>query len=153
MDSPKPVRHPAFGAAKRRLLLPRLILGSIFVFSGLNGFFNFFNQTGFSPEGEQFIAELRASDILWGLLHGAEVLGGSLLVFSTGQLSGILILAPVTTGIAAFHILLSPQGSALAILTVGLEVFFIGYWWKNLVRLFHHRKHHASPQYLARHSH
>lgn len=152
MNSEKPIRRPTYGAAKRRLLLPRLLLGSIFVFAGLNGFFNFFNQ-GYSPEGQEFIAQLRASDMLWGLLHGIEVLGGSLLVFSTGQLSGILILAPVTAGIAAFHILLSPQGSALGIVAVALEVFFIGYWWKNLVRLFHHRRHHASPQYLARHSH
>lgn len=136
--------------AKMRLLLPRVILGSIFVFSGLNGLFNMYTVAQYSPEGERFIALLKAYSWPWYLLKSAELVGGSLLVFSTGPL-GFLILGPITAAIFAFHAFLSPQGSMLGFAVVALELVLAAMWWRNLRRIFYHRQHEPSREFKRRH--
>ena len=127
-----------FEWAKIQFHLPRIVLGAVFVFSGLNGFLKFLPDPHYSPEGLSFIQALRASGIWWTLLKTAEVVGGSLLLSGSAGRFGVLILAPVTLAIVSFHIFLSPQGSAMGWGVFALELFLIVVWRKSLLHIFHH---------------
>lgn len=133
-----------FQLAKLKLQVPRILLGSIFLISGLNGFFKFYSDPAYSEAGQTFIDNLKASGFWWTALKSIEVIGGCALISGAAGRFGVLVLAPVTLAIALFHVFLSPQGSTLAIVAVALEVFLIIALRKNLLRIVHVHPHHES---------
>src|SRR5215813_2082048 len=96
-------------------LIARIIMGLIFVVFGLNGFLQFLK--GPLPPGPagQFISVLMQTHYVW-LVSGAQVIGGALVLANRYVPLGLAILAPVIVNILAFHALMSPTGSQMAIL-------------------------------------
>lgn len=130
------MRGLRFSSNKVKYKLPRILLGSIFVVSGLNGFINFIPEQSYSPEGGAFIQNLKDSGFFWPLLKAAEIVGGILLLFgSMGQL-GVLVLAPITVGIVLFHTFLSIEGAWLAYSLLALEIFLLILWRQNYAKMF-----------------
>ena len=113
----------------RYLFVLRLVLGTIFTISGLNGLVGFFPDLHYSVEGEAFIRTLKESGIFWTLFKLVEASAGVLLLFGAlGQL-GVLALIPITLAILVFHVFLSPlHGAWLGYLVFGLEMALL---WLN----------------------
>ena len=109
----------------------RLLLGLIFFVFGLNGFLQFIPMP--PPEGEaaQFMGGLAATGYFFPLLAGTQVAVGAALLVNRFVPLALLILAPISIQIVAFHSL-APDGMPLALLVV---VLHLGLAW-NLRQIF-----------------
>lgn len=116
--------------------IPRIILGTIFLVSGLNGFFNFLPMQGFSEGGAAFVASLQEAGFLWSFIKLTEVVAGTLLLFNVAGQLGVLLLAPICAGIFFFHTFLSPQGAGLGWAVIALEAILIYFWRDNFKKIF-----------------
>ena len=114
---------------------PRILIGVIFLLSGLNGLLDIFPLQRVSPEGVDLAFNLKAHGILWTVIHLGEIIGGFLLVFgSMGQL-GVLLLAPVTLGVWVFHSSLSQAGRWHSYVLLALEISLMAFYWKNIAQM------------------
>ena len=108
----------------------RFLLGAMFAFSGLNGFFQFMPLG--QPEGAAgaLMGGFAASGYFLPLLFGTQLIVGVLL------LSGLLVplaltaLAPIMVNIVAFHVFLAPQGLTMAVV-LGLMQLFLAYVYRD----------------------
>ena len=97
-------------------LISRLLLGSIFVVFGLNGFLHFMPMP---PTGvaAQFFGALFASRY-WVVIFGLQIVGGLLLLLNRFVPLALVLLAPVIVNIFFFHALMAPTGLPLAMVVV-----------------------------------
>lgn len=133
------MKNPATTRPHRSIILLRVSLGIVFTVAGLNGLIGFFPETHYSSEGEAFISMLKQNGgFFWTLLNIVEASAGVLLLFgSLGQL-GVLALMPITVGILAFHIFLSPShGAWLGYFVFTLELILLWFNRHSLRLLFH----------------
>ena len=99
---------------KKTALGARILLGSIFLIFGLNGFLQFIPMAAM-PEGAiAFFGALAKTGYMLPLLFAAQVVGGALLLAGMVPLA-LVILAPIVVNIVAFHLFLAPSGLPLAI--------------------------------------
>jgi len=112
------------------VIVSRILLGLIFVFFGLNGFFQFLHPdpkdmpTGLAL---QFITALMQSHYVL-VVSATQVIGGALLLANRYVPLALALLGPVIVNILCFHILLAPQGIAPAlVVTVLWFVLFFRY--------------------------
>lgn len=91
-------------------LIARILLGLLFVVSGLNGFLHFFPM-GPTPTGVagQFAGALFASHFFY-VVSGLQLLGGALLLSGFYVPLGLTLLGPVIVNILLFHLLMEPKG-------------------------------------------
>jgi hypothetical protein len=88
-------------------LLPSVLVGALFLFGGLNFFFNFVAQPPMTGDAGAFMEVL-------------EVVGGALILFPGKRALGLTILAPITVNILLFELCLAHQpgvGIALTVLS------------------------------------
>lgn len=104
------------------IVTARILLGSIFVIFGLNGFLQFLPQPAMPPPAVAFFGGLAASGFMLPTLFATQVVGGALLLFGMVPLA-LVILAPVIVHIVEFHIFLAPAGLPLAVLVAALALF------------------------------
>jgi uncharacterized membrane protein YphA (DoxX/SURF4 family) len=128
-----PVELTAHGSERRRIArslarhlvtAARIALGLAFLVFGLNGFFNFIPPpTTPPPEGAMsFAVALMKTGYMFPLIKGTEVLAGLLLLSGWFVPLALILLAPVLVNIVAFHAFLAPEGSAVALTAVALEI-------------------------------
>ncbi len=103
----------------------RLLLGLIFTVFGLNGFLHFLPTP--APEGAaaEFMGGLAATGYFFPLLKGTEVAPGLLLLANRCVPLALVILAPITINILAFH-KLAPEGLPLAL---GITALHLAVAW------------------------
>jgi putative oxidoreductase len=101
----------------------RLLLGFIFVFSGLNGFFRFVAIPPMHGRAETFIEGLIASGYVFPLLFATYIVAGGALMIGRFVPLALVLLAPAIVNIFAVHFLHAPDGLPVAIVVVALEVF------------------------------
>lgn len=96
-------------------LIARLLLGLIFFFFGLNGFFNFLDM-GPMPTGlaGQFIGALAQSHYFW-VVAALQVIGGALLLINRFVPLGLVLLGPVIVNILLYHLFLNATGILMAV--------------------------------------
>jgi uncharacterized membrane protein YphA (DoxX/SURF4 family) len=110
--------------ASSKLQLPaRLVLGSIFVLFGLNGFLHFLPQPPSPPAAAAFGGALAATGYMFPLIKGIEVLTGLLLLSGRFVPLALILLAPVVVNIVAFHLFLAPAGLALPFVVLALGLY------------------------------
>ncbi len=109
--------------------IARIILGCVFVFLGLNIFFQFLHMPPppSGPAGD-FARALFVSHYLY-VVAALQVIGGLLCLAGRFVPLGLTLLGPVIVNILLFHILLNPAGLPLAIIVTVLA----------LIVLWHHR--------------
>jgi putative oxidoreductase len=109
--------------------IARIIIGGVFVFFGLNIFFQFLHlpPPPSGPAGD-FAKALFVSHYLY-VVAALQVIGGLLCLSGRFVPLGLMLLGPVIVNILLFHILLNPAGMPLAIVVSALA----------LVVLWHHR--------------
>ncbi|MDT8446405.1 MAG: DoxX family membrane protein [bacterium] len=104
----------------------RILLGAIFFIQGLNGFFNFMPMPEMPAEANGFLGALAATGYFFPMLKVTETLAGLMLLSNRWVPLALLMLAPVTVNIMAFHLFLAPLGLPIAVVVVALEAL-LGY--------------------------
>ena len=104
------------------IVTARILLGSIFVVFGLNGFLQFLPQPAMPQPAVAFFGGLAASGFMLPTLFATQVVGGALLLLGMVPLA-LVILAPVVVHIVEFHVFLAPAGLPLAVVVAALELF------------------------------
>jgi putative oxidoreductase len=109
--------------------IARILLGSVFVFFGLNFFLQFLHMPPppSGPAGD-FAKALFVSHYFY-VVGALQLAGGALCLAGRFVPLGLTLLGPVIVNILLFHILLNPAGLALAIFVSVLA----------LIVLWHHR--------------
>ncbi len=109
--------------------IARIIMGSVFVFFGLNFFLQFLHSPPppSGPAGD-FAKALFVSHYFY-VVGALQLVGGVLCLSGRFVPLGLTLLGPVIVNILLFHILLNPAGLALAIVVSVLA----------LIVLWHHR--------------
>jgi uncharacterized membrane protein YphA (DoxX/SURF4 family) len=109
----------------------RILLGGMFVFSGLNGFFNFVPM-GSPPTGAagQFMAGFMATGYFFPFLKSTELLVGVLIISGRFVPLALIILAPIMLNIFAFHLFLVPDGIFMAS-ALGLMQVFLAWAYRD----------------------
>jgi uncharacterized membrane protein YphA (DoxX/SURF4 family) len=104
------------------IVTARILLGSIFVVFGLNGFLHFLPQPPVPEAAGAFFGALAATGYMLPLVFGAQLVGGGLVLAGMVPL-GVAILAPVIVNIVFFHLFLAPAGMGPAAVVTVLALF------------------------------
>ncbi|MDB5580103.1 MAG: hypothetical protein JWR80_5279 [Bradyrhizobium sp.] len=106
---------------------PRLLLGALFVVSGVTGWIGLFVgheliSPPAAPAMESFVHGLMAFQPFWALLRTIELGGGLLLLSGRYAPIGALVVAPVATVVILLQLLLNaPAGLPVAIVLIVLQ--------------------------------
>jgi putative oxidoreductase len=92
---------------KVAVLIARILLGLVFVFFGLNAFFNFLHAPMPPGLAGQFTGALFASHF-YVVPFGFQILGGLLMLVGRYVSLGLVILAPILVNILTFHLTMAP---------------------------------------------
>jgi uncharacterized membrane protein YphA (DoxX/SURF4 family) len=92
---------------KVAVLIARILLGLVFVFFGLNAFFNFLHAPMPPGLAGQFTGALFASHF-YVVPFGFQILGGLLMIVGRYVSLGLVILAPILVNILTFHLTMAP---------------------------------------------
>jgi len=126
-NSPTPAAsaRPANGFARHLPTIARLLLGLIFLITGLNGFLNFIPAPKDAmPEGVMaFMAALMKTGYLFQLISGTDLLVSLLLLTNRFVPLALALIAPVVVNIVAFHVFLAPSGLVIALVVLALELY------------------------------
>lgn len=104
-------------------VIVRVLLGLIFVVFGLNGFLHFLPMPPMPAAAGKFMGGLGASGYFFPLLKGTEVIVGLLLISGFFVPLALVILAPITINIVAFHLFLAPAGIVMPIALLAFHLF------------------------------
>ena len=111
-------------------LVARILLGLIFTVFGVMGLFQLGPQPELEGQAADFMNGLVGSGYFWPMLKIAEIACGLLLLSGMGVPLALVILAPVTTNIVAFHLFLEPATMAIAVVMLVLHLY-LGYAYRS----------------------
>ena len=102
----------------------RILMGALFLFSGLLGLLVSPQPTPGLPEGAiAFSNALMKTGYMSQLISATEAIVGALLLANRFVPLSPALLAPIVVNILAFHVFLEPSGLPLAIVVTTLEVY------------------------------
>jgi uncharacterized membrane protein YphA (DoxX/SURF4 family) len=111
---------------KIAVLIARILLGLIFVFFGLNAFFNFLHAPMPTGIAGQFIGALYTSHF-YVVPFGFQLIGGLLLLIGRFIPLALVILAPILVNILTFHLTMAPGILPGLVCTVLWFIIFAGH--------------------------
>lgn len=114
------------GIARFAPTAARILLGFVFVMTGLNGFLNFLPPPppDSMPAGAMdLMMAMMKSGYMMPLVAGTQLVGGALLLANRFVPLALTILAPVIVHILAFHAFLAPGGSAMGVVVLACEIY------------------------------
>src|SRR6185312_2249372 len=118
------------------VIICRILLGALFVFSGLNIFFNWVGPkempTGLPGE---FMHVMFTSHYIW-VVGACQLLGGLLLLIGRYVTLGLVLLGPVLVNILAYHISMDMKGIPPGIVCTILWAVIAWNYRKNLEGIF-----------------
>jgi putative oxidoreductase len=104
-------------------LVVRSLLGAMFVFSGLNGFFQFVPAPPMPAAAGALLGAFAAAGYLFPLIKGTELLVGLLLLSGRFVPLALTVLAPVLINIVIFHAVLAPAGLPIPLVLMAAEIY------------------------------
>jgi len=124
-DPSAPDSRRAKSFARHFPTVARILLGFVFVVTGLDGFLHFIPQpTTPIPEGAMaFAGALMKTGYMMPLIKGTELIVGALLLSNRFVPLALALIAPVIVNIVAFHGLLAPSGLPVALVILFLEIY------------------------------
>jgi putative oxidoreductase len=111
---------------KIAVLIARILLGLIFVFFGLNAFFNFLHAPMPTGVAGQFIGALYTSHF-YVVPFGFQIIGGLLLLSGRFIPLALVILAPILVNILTFHLTMAAGILPGLVCTVLWFIVFAGH--------------------------
>lgn len=120
-------------------LVARILLGLIFVASGIVGLFNLVTPPPDMPAAAMaFSSAMMATGYFFPLVKGTEVVCGLLLITGFAAPLALLILASITLNIVLFHGFLTPGigNQVIPIVLVMLHLLAATAYWKLYRPLF-----------------
>jgi uncharacterized membrane protein YphA (DoxX/SURF4 family) len=117
--------------------IARVLLGLVFLGSGIGGFVSHFAFPPDLPEGLlTFTKGLAASKYFLPFLKGTEIACGLLLVVGAFVPLALVVLAPIILNIFLTHLFLAPSGLPVALAVGALEIYlaFFASPYKEIVR-------------------
>jgi putative oxidoreductase len=107
------------------VIAARVVLGLIYFVFGLNFFLHFIPMNGPtpSPQAEAFTTGLFQSGYFFPFLKGLEVIFGALLLAGVFVPLSLVVLVPVSLNILLFHAYLAPEGTAMGVVILLLNLF------------------------------
>ena len=140
-STPGNFNQPAVSSSKSKAFtitahIARVILGLMFLVFGLNGFLHFITMPPPTGAAGEFVGGLVKAQYFLPLMAATQVVCGVL--FLTGSLVplAILLLFPMSINILLFHLVLAPEGLAMAILIIVLNVLLAIYYWPVFKPIF-----------------
>jgi hypothetical protein len=117
-------------------IIVRTLLGLIFVFFGLNGFFHFLQMPPPPPDSAQmhFFTAVSTTGFM-KVIFALQVLGGLLLLLNVLPVLGLTILCPIIFNIVLFHLTMAPEGLPMAIGTAVLALILVASYWNHFRHL------------------
>jgi uncharacterized membrane protein YphA (DoxX/SURF4 family) len=114
------------GTAKRSFArhiptIARILLGLLFVVTGLNGFLDFIPKP--KEPLPAFVQALAATPYMMTLISGTQLLSGVLLVTGLFVPLALALLAPVVVNIVLFHVYINRTGLEIALVVLLLELY------------------------------
>jgi uncharacterized membrane protein YphA (DoxX/SURF4 family) len=101
----------------------RVIMGGLFLFSGLNGLFHFAPMPPMPPAAGAFAGALMAAGYFFPLLKILEIAIGLLLVSGRFVPLAVTMAAPIVVNILAFHVALAPGGLGAPVVLLVAELY------------------------------
>jgi len=121
---------------KIAVVIARVLLGLVFLVSGLNIYFPFIPQQAI-PGDAGAMAGLMFQHgwfTFFGILY---IVAGVLLLVGRYVPLGLLLLAPILVNILLFHITLAPAGIGPGLVCTVLEIFLIYAYWPAFASILH----------------
>jgi putative oxidoreductase len=106
-------------------IIVRLLLGLMFVVFGLNFFLNFIPAPPPKPGLAADYFKVFAASGYMHVVGALQLLSGLLLLIGRFVPLALTILAAMIFNILVFHVLMAPEGLAVAIVVAVLEVFLV----------------------------
>lgn len=127
LNTDAPEGHTVKSVARYLPAAGRVLMGLIFLVTGLNGFLNFLPQpaTPMPARAVAFLGALMKSGYMLPLLAGIQSIVGALLLSNRFVPLALALIAPVVVNIVAFHLFLSPSGLGVAGVIAALEVYLV----------------------------
>jgi uncharacterized membrane protein YphA (DoxX/SURF4 family) len=116
-------------------IIARVVLGLIFILTGLDGFLGFLPMP--EPEGKaaEFMVPLVESGWIV-VVKALELVGGILLLSGRFVPLGLVLLGPVIVNIFIYHLLLDPGGLITGVVLAAIFIFLLFAYRKNFAPLF-----------------
>ncbi|BDU72258.1 DoxX family membrane protein [Mesoterricola silvestris] len=113
--------------SKAAPIAARILLGLLFVVTGLNGFLDFLPRpTAPMPEGAAaFAGAMMKTGYLMQLVAGTQLAAGLMLLVGRFVPLALTLLAPVLVNIICFHVFLAPSGLGPGVLALVLELYLV----------------------------
>lgn len=108
---------------KHTVTAARLLLGLAFFVFGLNGFLGFLPNPPHAGPAGALLGAFAASGYLFPFIKGTELIAGALLLAGVAVPFALVILAPVTLHIVAFHLFLEPATLAPGLVLMALQLY------------------------------
>ena len=112
----------------------RILMGLLFLVTGLNGFGHFLPEPSTMPQGAAaFGAALMNTGYMFPLIMGTQTIVGVLLLGNRFVPLALVLIAPVVVNIIGFHVFLAPAGIGPGVVVLVLEIYLV--WvYRNLYR-------------------
>lgn len=104
-------------------VVARLLFGLVFFVFGLNGFLGFMPQPPHEGAAGAFLGGLAGAGYFFPLLKGTEVVAGALLLAKRAVPFALVLIAPVTVNILAFHVFLEPATAGMSIVLTLINAY------------------------------
>jgi putative oxidoreductase len=101
----------------------RYVLALAMIVFGANKFFGFIEPPPHSPAADALLGAMVQSGYLMPLVGATELLAGIALAAGVFVPLALVVLAPVSVNIVAFHLFLDPGGIVPALVVAGLNLF------------------------------
>ncbi len=121
---------------KIAVLIARVMLGLLFLVSGLNGILHFMKPPPMPPSDAMTFANILMSSNYMTFVALLMLIAGLLLLVRRFVPLALTILGPILVNILLFHFFLMHSGAAMGIVATLLELFLIYAYRRSFMGLF-----------------
>lgn len=122
----------------------RIVLGTIFLTYGLDGFTHFLPHLPPSSSGARFLQALQESGYFYQFLKGVETLCGLLIIGNAFVPLALLVLSPIIVNILLYGIFLDPRTLYVPAIILACAGYLFWYY-RDLFKIFLRYQFYTSP--------
>ena len=120
---------------KIAVIVCRILLGALFVFSGLNSLFGFIKAPPMTGDVGEW-SRIMLTSHYFGVVGFCELVGGGLLMVGRYVPLGLVFLGPVIVNIVTFHLTIGKNANAVTAVVVLIQLFLMWAYRSSFAPLF-----------------